>query len=55
MSPGEPPPAEERSGAAASEDEPERFGPLLVRRLTKKDGRALILYERDDDRDGSEG
>jgi hypothetical protein len=54
MSPGEPPPAEERSGAG-SEDEPERFGPLLVRRLTKEDGRALILYERDDDREGSEG
>lgn len=25
---------------------PERYGPLTVRRFTKVDGRALILYER---------
>ena len=26
--------------------EPERFGPLVVRRLVKEDGRALILFSR---------
>jgi hypothetical protein len=28
--------------------EPERFGPLLLRRLVKADGRALILFSRAD-------
>jgi hypothetical protein len=30
-------------------EEPERFGPLVLRRLVKDDGRALILFSRADD------
>jgi hypothetical protein len=33
----------------APDAEPERYGPLLVRRLRKVDGRALIVYRRDAD------
>jgi hypothetical protein len=44
-----PPPSQpdERPGSASEKDE--RFGPLRLRRTTKEDGRALILYYRIDD------
>jgi hypothetical protein len=32
--------------AAADEQPPERYGPLVVRRMRKEDGRALIRFER---------
>jgi hypothetical protein len=34
---------------------PERYGPLLVRRLRKADGRALIVYRRDTEAPGGDG
>ena len=37
----------------ASDDKREEFGPLSLRRLTKEDGRALILYSRVEE--GEEG
>ena len=37
------------NGVDSPHDEFERFGPLLLRRLTKEDGRALILYSRADE------
>jgi hypothetical protein len=60
--PAQPPPPEQphddsagdRSGAQASEPDPleqaadERFGPLSVTRVSKDDGRALILYSHDE-------
>jgi hypothetical protein len=42
--PPEQPPARE-----PGEDEEERYGPLIVRRMVKEDGRALIRFERADD------
>jgi hypothetical protein len=39
-----PPSARERAWTA--DGEPERVGPLELRRLRKADGRALLLYER---------
>jgi hypothetical protein len=44
--PSSPPPPPDRPPATAA---PERFGPLLLRRLVKDDGRALILFSRADD------
>jgi hypothetical protein len=60
--PAQPPPPEQphgdsagdRLGARASEPEPlehtadEHFGPLSVTRVSKDDGRALILYGHDE-------
>lgn len=50
---GTPPPeprgtAGERAPGPHDADRAERFGPLAVRRMTKPDGRALIVYERAD-------
>jgi len=44
--PHDPPPADEPPTEARPVGEPERFGPLLVRRFVKGDGRALIRYDR---------
>ncbi len=44
--PSSPPPPPDRAPAT---DPLERFGPLLLRRLVKDDGRALILFSRADD------
>ena len=44
--PSSPPPPLDRPPAT---EEPERFGPLVLRRLVKDDGRALILFSRADD------
>jgi hypothetical protein len=43
------PPAEQ-PGERRPEDggEVQRYGPLLLERITKKDGRALIIYSRAD-------
>jgi hypothetical protein len=49
--PSSPPPA---NGAGASGGEQERFGPLLLYRLTKDDGRVLILYSRADEPEGDD-
>jgi len=55
----EPPPTGERQRGEPPEDAPERaqvqsevgpeerYGKLVLRRLAKRDGRALILYERE--------
>jgi hypothetical protein len=40
----EPPPDRPPAG-----EQPERFGPLALRRLVKDDGRALILFSRAED------
>lgn len=50
---GTPPPerrdtAEERSSGPHEAMPDERFGPLALRRMTKPDGRSLIVYERAD-------
>jgi hypothetical protein len=45
----EPPPAGAEAaldGEARRAGPPERYGPLEVHRFVKRDGRALILYER---------
>jgi hypothetical protein len=39
-------PAPEPPEAEVADDDREHFGPLALRRLTKDDGRSLILYER---------
>jgi hypothetical protein len=39
-----PPREEPEDGSARNGDEPQRFGPLELRRFTKEDGRRLILY-----------
>jgi len=44
--PTDPQPPGDSPPNASPVGEPEPFGPLLVRRLVKRDGRALILYER---------
>ena len=49
--PSSPPPA---NGGGASGGEHERFGPLLLYRLTKDDDRALILYSRADGPEGDD-
>ena len=49
---GNPPPdgrgAEPRPPGARGDPGAESFGPLAVRRMTKDDGRSLIVYERAD-------
>jgi hypothetical protein len=40
---------------ATPDGEEERFGPLALRRLSKEDGRSLILYTRADEPDGDHG
>jgi hypothetical protein len=37
---------DEPVAAAGGEDDGERYGPLLVRRMVKEDGRALIRFDR---------
>lgn len=44
--PNDPPPPGESPLEASPVGEPERFGPVRVQRFVKRDGRALILYER---------
>jgi hypothetical protein len=44
--PSSPPPPPDPPAAA---EPPERFGPLIVRRLVKDDGRALIRFDRAED------
>jgi hypothetical protein len=41
-----PPPPPEPPAAEAAEDDEERYGPLIVRRMVKEDGRALIRFDR---------
>ncbi|MGD0386500.1 MAG: hypothetical protein ABSB73_10230 [Solirubrobacteraceae bacterium] len=42
--------AEEPPQRAPAEEEPtERYGPLIVRRTVKEDGRALIRFDRADE------
>lgn len=41
-------------GEAAEAREEERFGPLLLHRHVKDDGRTLILYARADEPDSDE-
>ncbi len=36
----------QRPAPERDESPPERYGPLILRRLVKDDGRALIVYER---------
>jgi hypothetical protein len=38
-------PQDEPDAPAADEQPPERYGPLLVMRMRKGDGRALIRFE----------
>jgi hypothetical protein len=42
-------PPEQPPAGEPGEDEAERYGPLIVRRMVKEDGRALIRFERADD------
>jgi hypothetical protein len=35
--------------AAPAEERPERYGPLIVRRIVKEDGRQLIRFDRADE------
>ena len=46
--PSSPPPPPDPPPAAGT---PERFGPLILRRLVKDDGRALIRFDRAEDGD----
>jgi hypothetical protein len=46
-----PPPAELVPASDGGDGKPERYGPLELRRFTKKDGRMLILYDRSDEPD----
>jgi hypothetical protein len=49
------PSAPEPGRAAGADEEPEeRFGPLVLRRTTKEDGRTLILYSTPDESQGEE-
>ncbi len=49
------PSAPEPGRAAGLEEETEeRFGPLVLRRTTKEDGRALILYSAPDEAQSEE-
>jgi hypothetical protein len=41
--------AEEPPDAAPAEEPLERYGPLIVRRTVKEDGRALIRFDRADE------
>ena len=43
--------ADPRTGEEMNE---ERFGPLVLRRTTKEDGRTLILYSTPDESQGEE-
>ena len=46
--PGEPPgDARERARPQSEGEAKERYGKLVLRRVAKRDGRALILYERE--------
>lgn len=49
----QPPPAE-RDPREPGEGERERFGPLQLLRTRKDDGRALLLFSRREDDDGTE-
>ena len=42
-------PPEQPPAGDGGEDEGERYGPLIVRRMVKEDGRALIRFDRADD------
>jgi hypothetical protein len=39
-------PQDEPDAAPADEQPAERYGPLIVRRMRKEDGRALIRFDR---------
>jgi hypothetical protein len=39
-------PPEQPSATPPDDDEGERYGPLIVRRMVKEDGRALIRFDR---------
>jgi len=41
-------PPEQPPAGDGGEDEGERYGPLIVRRMVKEDGRALIRFDRAD-------
>jgi len=41
--------AEEPPDCAPAEQPPERYGPLIVRRIVKEDGRQLIRFDRADE------
>jgi len=44
-------PEEGRPGPVPAEDGVERYGPLIVRRVVKEDGRALIRFDRAGERE----
>jgi hypothetical protein len=46
---GMPPAPETPPDRPPTGERPERFGPLVLRRLVKDDGRALILFSRAED------
>ena len=46
--PAEPPPPGQPSQSDPQIDAPERTGPVAIARHVKDDGRALILYTRDE-------
>jgi hypothetical protein len=48
------PRSEQQGDGSSAEEENERFGPLRLQRLTKEDGRELILYFRVDETDSGE-
>ena len=41
-------PPEQPPAGDGGEEEGERYGPLIVRRMVKEDGRALIRFDRAD-------
>jgi hypothetical protein len=45
------PPPTQPDGAAAGEREEERYGPLVLTRIVKEDGRSLIRFDRADQRE----
>ena len=47
-----PSPPEQPDAAPAGEAEGERYGPLLVARMVKADGRALIRFDRAEPSEG---
>jgi hypothetical protein len=48
------PRSEQQGAGSPAEEDGERFGPLRLQRLTKEDGRMLILYVRVDPTDSGE-
>jgi hypothetical protein len=49
--PAPPPSQPDAAGAREGEGEEERYGPLVLTRIVKEDGRSLIRFDRGDQRE----